>query len=118
MKINPRTEIRDFEDKPWVQGDGETITLKTLIFMALNNPIQNEPWNAEARMKIFDICVKVTGTDSAELEDGEPTFILERADKLGNQFSPLAYARLKEVLKPAKLELDPINANGAKASVS
>lgn len=112
MRINPKKELLDLEGEPWVESGptGDTpITLKHLIFMALNSPIPNEPWNAESRMKIFDICVKVAGANSAELDDGEPSLILDRADKLGNAFSPLAYARLCEFLKP------PPKADAAKA---
>lgn len=111
MRINPKTPIVDYDGKPWMQleqdGTETQVTLKHLIFMALNTPIPQEPWNADSRMRIFDICVKITGTDAAELDEGERALILERADKLGNSFAPLSYARLKVMVQDEKAKAAP-----------
>lgn len=112
MLIHTLDTIKDYDGTPAVEPrqnpDGtvrlEPVTLRFLIWQVLNTPLPNEGWDPAEKAMCFDLSVRTTQQDEAELSADECAFVIARSAKVNTP--PLADGRLRQMLTaPAEATL-------------
>lgn len=96
MNLNIAAPVLDLDDEPVVDDgpDKTPITYRRLILDVLNA-------RPDDAMRCFDILLKMRGKDDVDLDEGERTFIKQRATGI---LFPLYWGRLNEFLSDPKAD--------------
>lgn len=115
MLIDTQAIITDYDGDPVVEprpgtADMIPITVRFLIWQALNTQLPGDAWDADERYRRFDLTLR-TRQDTADLTESDREFIKAQSGRVN---SPLAHGRLCQLLteQPVQASL-PAAQNGS-----
>lgn len=95
MKVDVSKILKDYTGEPVKDQNGNPLTLKDVIGVALNNIGANDNPTPEEKAKMFELSVKLYSNNVIEVDAPDITLMNQQVAKL---YNPLVMGRVMEAL--------------------